>query len=178
MADIKEFSEDDFNAIVSLPYRAAIHVSYAEDEDGGQDDALEMDAMEACLKAYAKSSDNLLCAQIAGAILDARDQWRVWEQGTFNIEPLCHNGVSALARYAREDDVRHYKKMVLSIARDVAQAYGEFGDSSGAGERKGVFGLVLDRLSGNRLESHSPMNVSAAEDEAISRIRAAMDDAV
>ncbi len=168
------FSAEDTELIVSLPYRAALNVSYAEDEDGEQDDELEMRALETSIGAFAKQQEGSdLNKEIAAEILNSKDQWEKWSQGVFNIEPSCEKAVLALKVHATDAEIKSYIKMVVEISTTVAQAFGEFGQ--GAEKPKGFFNSLINNLKGMSADNEShPMNVSAAEDSAISRITQAL----
>ena len=175
MTQLSSFSDTDKLLIVSLPYRAGLYVSYADDEDGERDDELEMRAMEACLKEISKLHEgHALTQEIASNILQHKADWNAWSQGVFNIEPLCEQAVEALKTQANESEIKDYIKMVLEIATAVAQAYGEFGEEE---PETGFFGKTMGRIFGNLgsdSETNHPMNVSAAEDGAITRIANAL----
>ncbi len=173
MTSLSDFSESEVELLVSLPYRVGLHVSYADDEDGEQDDEREMAALEACLQAVVRKSDGLT-RDVAKKTLSMGDKWESWAQGVFNIEPLCEQASAAVSRVASKDEARDYVKMVLEVASAVAQAYGEFGEEE---EPKGFFEKAMSRIIsgyGASDEPNHPMNISAAEDSAISRITAAL----
>ncbi|MGH1457046.1 MAG: hypothetical protein ACRBDI_09715 [Alphaproteobacteria bacterium] len=173
MTALSDFSEQDVELIVSLPYRVGLNVSYADDEDGEQDDEREMAALEACLTAVVHKSEGLT-KEVAEKTLAMNDKWESWGQGVFNIEPLCEQASAAVLRVAGKDVAKDYVKMVLEVASAVAQAYGEFGEEE---EPKGFFGKAMTRIIsgyGSSDEPNHPMNISAAEDSAISRISAAL----
>lgn len=178
MAKLSFFTEEDIEAIISLPYRVGMHVSYAEDEDGEQDDEREMRALRACLAEIARVHEGQeLTKEIAAATLNAEDKWEAWSQGVFNIEPLCEKAVVALKTQAGQEEVKDFIKMTINVATSVAQAYGEFGDASEP--EKGFFGKVMGGIvktvsSLSADDASHPMNVSAAEDSAISNIAFAL----
>ena len=176
MTQISEFSAEDYQHIVSLPYRVGMHVSYADDEEGEKDDELEMRALQASIREMAKiHHETPLIQHIAEETLKQREQWRSWEDGVFNIEPLCRQAVIALEKYASKDDVKAYQAMIVEIATSVAQAYGEFGVEEEKAE--GFFGGLMQKIAGGIAsggEANHPMNVSAAEDTAIQNIKDAL----
>ena len=97
MAKLSFFTEEDVLSIISLPYRVGMHVSYAEDEDGEEDDEREMRALEVCIREIARVHEGEeLTKEIAAEILNARDNWASWSEGVFNIEPLCEKAITAL----------------------------------------------------------------------------------
>ncbi|PCK00502.1 MAG: hypothetical protein COA45_01600 [Zetaproteobacteria bacterium] len=178
MTQLSSFSDDDIELIVSLPYRVGMHVSFSEDEEGEQDDEREMRALESCIKEIAKLYEGSeLTKEIALEVLRSRDKWESWSQGVFNIEPQCEKAVLVLKAQASEAEVKSYIKMILEIASAVAQAYGEFGEEPAP--EKGFFGKALSRIVGefsglSSEDANHPMNVSAAEDSAISSIAVAL----
>jgi len=178
MAKLSDFSAEDVDLIVSLPYRVGMHVSFADDEDGEQDDALEMKALETCFVEISKiQGGSALTQEIASEVLSSRARWETWSEGVFNIEPLCEKAVLALKAQADEGEVKAYIKMTLDVAASVASAYGEFGEE--VAPEKGFFGKAMGNIIGGFAkmsadDANHPMNVSAAEDSAISRIAAAL----
>ena len=131
MTVLSDFPETEVELVVSLPYRVGLHVSYADDEEGEQDDELEMAALEACLKAVADKNDGLV-KEIALKSLSMKDKWPSWGNGVFNIEPLCKQASESVARVSSKEETKAYVKMVLEVASAVAQAYGEFGEEGRA----------------------------------------------
>lgn len=181
MTALSSFTPEQVEKIISLPYRVGLHISYAEDEGGERDDDLEMRALNACLREFSSQSASELNKEIAKAVLAAEDKWSSWEQGVFNIDPLCEKAVSALKAIASEAEVKAYIKMVLDIAGSVAQAYGEFGEEEAP--ETGFFGKVMGSIvkSVSSLaddDANHPMNISAAEGSAIANIAAALKSAV
>ncbi|MBI1301740.1 MAG: hypothetical protein GC137_08805 [Alphaproteobacteria bacterium] len=172
MTDISAFSEEDKDAIISLPYRVGLHVSYAEDEDGEVDDELEIGSIVAVLEHIASNYKGL-DQQIAQAALNHKEKWESWGQGVFVIEPKCEKAVLAIKKYASESEVKSYIKMVIEVATAVAEAYGEFGQ--GAEKKEGFANFIGNIFGGfSKSDANHPMNVSAAEDTAISSISAAL----
>ena len=176
MTQLSDFSSDDAELILSLPVRVGMHVSYAEDEEGEQDDEREMQALEACIREIAKvrAEDPGVVQEIADATLNSRDRWDEWSQGVFNIEPQCEKAVLAMQSVANGRETKDYVKMVVEVATAVAQAYGEFGESHE--EPEGFFGKAMAKIVGGFSEDEDshPMNVSAAEDTAIASITTAL----
>lgn len=174
MTRLSDFSDGEIDLVVSLPYRVGMHVSYADDEDGEQDDEREMAALESCLAAVVQHSEGLN-KEVAAQALSQKDKWEEWGQGVFNIEPICKQAAEVVSRVASKDEARHYAKMVLEVASAVAQAYGEFGEEQE--EPKGFFGKAMSRIVGgfgSADDAAHPMNISAAEDSAISRVSQAL----
>ncbi len=181
MTILSHYSPEEIEQIVSLPYRAGMNVSYAEDEDGERDDELEMQALENTIQAFATNHEGeALTKEIAAEIINRKDQWETWSQGVFNIEPACEKAINALKTHAGEAEIKDYIKMVLDISNSVAQSYGEFGEGAHAptGFMAKISSVVKSVVSSGSGEEAHPMNVSAAEDTAISNIAKALKSAV
>ena len=175
MAQLSDFSPEDADVIVGLPCRVGLHISFSEDEDGEGDDAREMGALESCLREVAGVQDGEdLIRAIAAEVLRIKDEKHdSWSQGVFNITPQCERAVLLLKSYASAAEVKAYIAMVLAVASAVAGAHGEFDEEEDAGG--GFFGKVLRKISGGAdSPSSDPANVSAAEDDAIAAITAAL----
>ena len=172
MTQLSDFSSEEIGSIVALPYRVGMHVSFAEDEDGEQDDELEMRALEACIREIAKNKAGLV-AEIASEVLNRKAEWEKWSDGVFNIEPVCKQALLTLEKQATRDESKEYIRMNIEIAHAVAQAYGEFGEEK---TEPGFFGKLMGNIVErmNSDESSHPMNVSAAEESAIARIKSAL----
>lgn len=179
MTQITDFQEQDAQALAALMVQAAINVSHAEDEGGEHDDKLEMRALDEALKYVAGSEKKpQIVRECAKLALDSKDKWEIWSQGVFKIEPLCIKAVTILRQFASKDEVREYDAAVLEIASAVAQAYGEFGMEEEPS--KGILGAMIGKVFGGFGASDAinhPMNVSAAEDSALSIISKALKNA-
>jgi len=191
MTILSSYTPEEVDLIISLPYRVGMNVSYSEDESGDVDDVLEMKALESVLQNVVQreaESPDSLTGEIAQAVLDSRDKWESWGQGVFNIEPLCEKAVLTLRKQASIEEAKEYIHMCLDVATSVAQAYGEFGeheyDPVPEEEQTGLIGSIVKEISKLVSGKHTvqqaghPMNVSAAEDTAITRITAAMKKAL
>ena len=177
MSQLSAFPPEDIDLIVSLPYRVGINISYAEDEEGELDDEREMQSLESCFKNISKLDDESeFIAEVASEVLKRKSDWSNWEENTFDLTPDCKKVIKILKPVLSEKELKSYKKMLLNVAVTVAQAYGEFGDAQ---EEKGFFGKVMEKVIRNFSggDSGQPMNVSAAEDSAISKIREALNSA-
>ncbi len=175
MTKLSDFSDEEIDLIVSLPYKVGVSVSYADDEEGEIDDLREMRALETSIIEASKRHSNMgLTQEVASEILSSKDKWDLWaKQGVFNIEPLCEKVVVVLKSKADDDEVLSYVEMVVELATTVAQAYGEFGQDD-QGE-KGLLGVLVSKISKifDNGTNH-PMNVSASENDVISSISAAL----
>lgn len=176
MTLLSALSPEDAELVVRLPFRAGVHISYVEDEGGENDDRLEMRALEAGIHEVAAHQNSELIRYIAQRILERKPEWDTWTEGVFDLSGECKRAASIVEHHFSEDDVDSYKKMVMSVARAVAQAYGEFGMDEA--EEPGFFSGLMKKIVGGLSrdsDADQPMNVSAAEDSALEVLKEALD---
>lgn len=182
MSELEVFSDDEVELLASVMYKVGVWVSHADDEEGEEDDILEMKALGACIRAVAKKYDGPgLVDDIAREVLARQDQWEDWADYSFNVLPDVERAVSVLKAKGTAQDVKNYKAALVETGTTVAQAYGEFGQFDEDDESGGVFGALLGKITGGFAalgadDKDHPMNVSAAEDEVLGRLKAALKD--
>ncbi|MCB1563204.1 MAG: hypothetical protein KDJ75_06480 [Alphaproteobacteria bacterium] len=181
MTQLSDFSADEIELLVSLPYRVGVWVSHADDVEGEADDEHEMEALESCIRAVAKKYDGPgLVDDIARETLRRRDSWADWTDRAFNILPEAPRALSLLQSRAGRADAKNYKAALLEIAATVARAYGEFGAfDEWENEGSGLFSALAGKIAGafsslSQDDKNHPMNISPAENSAISRLAAAL----
>lgn len=177
MSELSVFSPEEIDLLARVLFKVGAWVSYADDEDGEEDDALEMKALSACIRAVAKKYDGPgLVDDIARETLKRQADWEAWADESFHVLSECRQALDLLKARAAERDVKNYKAALMEVGTTVARAYGEFGEC-GDDDEGGVFGALLGKitsgfsgLSGE--DKNHPMNVSAAEDSALEELRA------
>jgi len=184
MADLSVFTDEELELLISLPYRAGVFVSYADDAPGDKDDAREMMALKSCLKEVAEQLYGPgLVDDVLRETLRHEDRWERWaEEGAFNVISAAKQAIALLQAKASPEDVQNYRAAVLDISRAVAQAYGEFVEYEELPEEdEGFFAKLAEKIVsglsvGSALETGGdPGNVSASEDSAIQKLDAAME---
>lgn len=173
MTSLSDFTKDEAELIAALPYKVGMWVSHSEDHDGERDDTHENKALTACLRHYAKMGDGKpFFAQVMKETLRCEDRWPEWADQSFALLEDIRKAVVILRARASVDEIKLFKRSLMEIGTAVAQASGEFSED---GKGEGFFGKILSRFSG--LADHDaghPMNVSAAEDSALERLRAVL----
>lgn len=179
MTHISEFSAEEVECLISLPYKVGLYISYADDEHDEDDDDKEKDALEASIKAVAGLYEEKPFIQsVAEQTLALKSEWPRWATGAFQVEAEAQKAVSLLSSKASKDELKAYRTMLVEIATTVAQAHGEF-NSFDAEEQKSGFGALVGKIvsgfSGiDKDDDNHPMNVSAAEDSAIETLKQAL----
>ncbi len=175
MATLENFSPEDKELLVSLPYKVGIYISYAEDAEGETDDQREMKALRHCIAGIAKlHEDDALIQEIMKQCLGSKDNWDRWADESFHAPAAASQTIAALKTKAPENTVKKYRAAILEVAGTVARAYGEFGEFD-EDEAEGFFGKIIGSFAGLAHDDKGhPMNVSAAEDSAMSKLAAAL----
>ena len=175
MTALSAFSKDEIGLVVSLPYKVGMWISYADDQDGEGDDAREQKTLAACLRQFARlSADKPFLSEIMQECLRREDEWAGWADESFSVLEDIKKAVPVLRQKATVDEIKALKRALMEIGTAVAQAFGEFGAFDEA-EREGFFSKVIGRLSGLAdSDAGHPMNVSAAEDSALEKLRAVL----
>ncbi len=180
MTLLSSFSLSEAELLVSLPYKVGVWVSHADDEEGERDDALEMKALETCIKAIAKlHEDQPFIKDVSRETLRQKDLWPEWTDQSFNALRDGEQAMALLAGKASQDDRKNYKAVILEIATTVAQAFGEFGSFDDGDDEGSLFGGIVGKIVGgfsslSQSDAGHPMNISPAEDSAISRLAQAL----
>lgn len=179
MTTLDDFSASELELLVSLPYKVGVYVSHADDEDGQLDDEREMDALQSCLKAIASLNEGKpFTAEVMRQTLAMRTDWPRWAGQSFNVPTEAAQAKALLTGHANEMETKNYCRALMEVATTVAQAYGEFGEYEDD-EKGGLFGSIVGKITDTLSamssdDANHPMNVSAAEDNAISALRDAL----
>ncbi len=170
MTALSDFSRDEAELFASLPYKVGIWMSYTDDQDGDADDEREAKTLTSGLRQFAKANkDKPLVSQILEESLRRRDRWEQWADQSFNVTLDIQKAVTLLrGKKISPDDLKAFKRVLMEIGTAVAQAANEYGAFDEA-ESEGFFGKIIGKFSGD--ESGHPMNVSAAEDSALEKLR-------
>lgn len=177
MTDLSVFSKTEIELLVSLPYKAGAWIAAAEDEEGDHDDEREAKALHGCIKAIAGlHADKPLLKAIAAQTLMLRSEWPRWTDQCFNVPEDAAAAMSLLKSKAGAADLKNYRGMIMEISTAVAQAHGEFGDWDDDGA--GFFARIAETFKSlSPDDKNHPMNVSAAEETALSELAAVLKNA-
>ena len=179
MTHLSEFSGEEAELLMALPYKVGMFVSHADDEDGEADDDKEMQALEESIKAVANLYEpESFIRSIIDQTLALKSEWPRWGAQSFHATSDAEKAVSLLNGKASEDDIKQFKTILVEIATTVAQAHGEF-NSFDEDEQKSGFGALVGKIvSGfadlSKEDDNHPMNVSVAEESAIEDLKQAL----
>lgn len=180
MSFLSQLSAAEYELVVSLPYRAGVYVSYADDVDGEGDDAREAGALEAALRAVSDMQKNSgIACEIFIETIRMKSEWSRWQGKAFIIEDDARAAVALVKGRAGIDAARAYGAAIMEVAAAVARAYGEFGQfdeiEKNPGLLKGLVARVASGFSGLTQDDRDhPMNISASEQGALSTLAEAL----
>lgn len=177
MSSFSDMKPEDRGLLIGLLYRVGIWMSHAEDESGEGDDVRELKALEYIIRSIARAhDDSSIIDEIAQETLKRKEKWSVWTKHSFDILGDCQKAVAVLKSNAAPKDLRDYRKALVHVAEAVAAAHGEFGmDIPHEESRLAAFlTKVVDRIKGEQAEADF-MNISPAEEDALERLKVALD---
>ena len=171
-ADLADFSPEDAELVVSLPYRVGVWISHLEDESGETDDKREEAALvrtiEAVRKKFVKS---VFIRSVAAQTLKHQGRWPQWADRAQTVPADCRKVITFLEPQIGKEETKYYRQFLVHIAGVVAEAYGEFGLEDGE-KGDSFLGELIEkaalRITGG--DFGLPTNVAAVEREAIEEL--------
>jgi hypothetical protein len=180
MTQLSALQPADAALLISLVYKVGIWVSHADDVDGERDDEREIQALESGIRAIAKLHENKpFTSEIAREALKRKSDWAKWTDESMSAPNDARRAVKLLQSAVSEAESKDYRAFLMEIAGAVARAHGEFGafDDEPEGGIAGLMGKIASGFKGMASDDKNhPMNVSAAEDSALSTLAAALKD--
>lgn len=169
---LSDISREDRDLIVSLPYRVGVWMSHAEDEGGEVDDRREMKTLERILTDIAKAEKvPVFVRELLDETISRRDRWPGWKESSFDVLPDCVRAVKILTANAGKADGNNFRRALKKIAASVAGAHGEFGFEE---PRASLLRRLCGGLCSRKERAADFMNISAAEQDAMRRLVAAL----
>ena len=178
MSELSVFTEEEVELLSSVLYKVGVWVSHADDVDGEEDDEKEMKALVVCIRAVAKKYDGPgLVDDIAREVFVRKERFEDWADDAYNVLPEVKNALAVMRRVGSKQDLKNYKMALYEVSVTVARAFGEFGEFDDEEPEGGVFGALIGKITSGFSslsvdDKDHPMNISAAEDEVISQLKA------
>jgi len=181
MSQLSNLPEDEALKIISLPYKAGMWISHADDVDGEADDINEMKALERGIPQLAKMHEgSALVQQVANDILAMKDHWAKWEDECFFVTKQAPDIIGVIKTQFGLAEAKQYRAFTMELGKMVAQAASEldaFDDEQP--KEDGFFGSMIGKIVGGMSgvsQDHKdhPANISPAEGSALSELSAAL----
>lgn len=179
MTHLSEFSGQESELLMSLPYKVGMYISYADDEDGEHDDVAEQKALKHCLKAIIPLYDEKPFVQdILKKSMSFQSEWERWGTQAFHAPREAEKAITLLRSKASLNELKSFRAALMEIATTVAQAHGEFSSFDEEEQESGfsaLVGKIVGGFSGlSKDDDNHPMNISASEDSAIQTLKEAL----
>ncbi len=176
---LEVLTEDEKALIVSLPYRAGLWVSLADEKGKGAAWACEMKTIE---KVIARLSEGMFASAFVHEVLAEtharRAQWPSWALQVGTVPEEARQAVNILIDKALPPDAEAYVQTIMSIGYETAYAFREYDRSASIPIRIWVWlRLLWEKFirTGNKdYRVESVTNISLAEDQAIALLAEAL----
>lgn len=178
MPYFSDFQWEELSLILSIPYRAGVYLSHADDVPGcDRDDTKEQLVLEKTLKKLRSKVDNkTLAAGVLDDILNHKDHWPAWGASADSVLSDVPRAVRLIHDRLPDSELTLYRKCVFSVAKAVAMAANEqdgmqdsFSDIPGGG----LLRKFRDWMETRNVEN-MPENISKAEKVALQKLQSAL----
>jgi hypothetical protein len=180
MAFLEKFTDEHQDLLVSLPYRAGLWVSCADDEGGNEAHEAEKEALaEIIKKKSAGMFESAFIHEVMAETYTRKDDWRVWGSQIESTEEDCKKAMKIMANTLSKRDLDAYKANIMFIATEVAVAFREFGAKEAIPVKLWtMFKINIDKIlgafTGKKFESESLLNISYEEDLVLAKLSEAL----
>ena len=182
MGVLSQLAEDKALAIISLPYKAGLWVSHADDIEGEADDANEMRAIERGVPALAElHNTSPLVQEVASEIIRLKGEWNQWEEECFYIVKQAPAIMQDIQAEFGTGEAKHYRSFVMELGKMVAQAHSELSafDAIEEDKKEGFLSNMVGKFVGGisamkEDDAGHPANISPSEKSALSQLSSAL----
>lgn len=126
MTYLGQFTEDQRDLLVSLPYRTGLWVSESDDAGGLEADVAEREALESIITGFSEDfCKSEFVEELMKEMVARRDRWNDWRRDVDSVPRECRRAIEILAERMDGRDVSSFKRNLMDIATTVALAYRE-----------------------------------------------------
>jgi hypothetical protein len=175
MSELERFLPADQDLLISLFYRIGQWMSQVDDTDGGEDsEQIEEAQMFKILNKLSQSKNvGLLCSEIAAEALRQKGSWARWSKQIDTVINDVSRAKALIKAQANQQEFVAFGKSLVTIATAVARAYREAEDVET--EEKGFLSWLSEKkdhvvLALTDAEGHKDLNISPAEDSALTEL--------
>ena len=178
MAFLEQFSEQERDLIVSIPYRAGVWVSSVDDTGGAAADAEELEKLEEIIAEKARGMfESAFVHEVIAETFSRKGDWKRWAEQLDSLLADSTHAVELVSGKLSERDVDAYRANILNIGVSVAKAFREFDVDAPffvkIGSNLRLLGEALMRVikRDKSYDTASELNISLAEDIALTKLR-------
>ncbi len=181
MAFLEQFSEQERDLIVSIPYRAGVWVSSVDDTGGAAADAEELEKLEEIIAEKARGMfESAFVHEVIAETFSRKGDWKRWAEQLDSLLADSTHAVELVSGKLSERDVDAYRANILNIGVSVAKAFREFDVDAPffvkIGSNLRLLGEALMRVikRDKSYDTASELNISLAEDIALTKLSNAL----
>ncbi len=175
MAFLELFSDTEKDMLVSLPYRAGLWVSLADQSGGEKASLKERAALEDIITRKASGMfESAFVHEVMAEAFARKDQWDLWAQNTQTVPDDSRKAVALISEKLTEKDVDAYRYNIMTIGVEIAKTFREFDAGASIIARLyGLFNLYVEAIvriikRDPSIQTESALNISYEEDQALS----------
>ncbi len=181
MAFLEQFSKDQRDLIVSIPYRAGLYVSSVDNTGGAKAGHDELDALESIIAEKGRGMfESAFVHEVMAETCTRQTDWKKWAETVDTVLEDCTKSVGIIQGKLADKDLDAYRMNVMAIGLAVAKAFREV-DANSSFMDKMAMELRLWRDGALRIlrrekywDPASVLNVSASEDAALDKLSKAL----
>lgn len=185
---LEKFSDVERDLLASLPWRAGLWVSRAEQGGGTEADEAERKALENIIVAHAGGLvGSSFVHEVIAETLKCRTAWASWGNTNKAVPDDCRRAIAAIVTKLGESEAESFRVAVMDIGLAVARAFSETNDkgrvSIGSAPKLDFVMWMIDgaekifcKLLGLKKmdDVGTILNVSSAEGKALAILSAAL----
>lgn len=125
-AMFSDFTHDERELIIRLPYRVGMWMSQVDSSGGEAANTAEREALETIVMSYAEDFlKSEFVQRVMEQTLARRNEWTAWTSHLSQVPDECRRAVAMLGPYLSSRDVNAFKHNLFDIATAVAVAFRE-----------------------------------------------------
>ncbi len=183
MAFLEQFSDEERELLISLPYRAGLWVSSVDDTGGAKADYEELDELESIVVEKASGMfESAFVHEVMAETCTRQQDWKKWAEGLDAVPNDCKKAIAIISGKLAEKDIDAFRANVMSISLSVAKAFREFDDGASMPVKlftqiRLFLEAVMRFLKRDKsYDTESVLNISYEEDVALSMLSKALHD--
>lgn len=180
MTSLKEFSREDQDFLISLPYRVGLWISSSDNTGGVVSDGHELEALEKSIAGivHGMFESAFVHDVMAESFLRKQDRQN-WAVDIARVPEDCQRAITLLQGKMSGRDVDTFRRILMQIGVEVARAFREYDRNEPLIHRlTRVIGIGVNRffgaLQGERYVSEHLLNISYEEDIALNKLAKAL----
>lgn len=181
MAFLEQFSEEERELIVSLPYRAGLWVSSVDDTGGPKADFAELHELESIISEKARGMfESAFVHEVMAETCTRQADWKQWAEGADSLLDDCAKATKLIGDKLVEKDLDAYRMNIMAIGLSVAKAFRELDEGASIFVKLHtqiqLFIEAIIRIikRDKSFDTESALNISFEEDEALSKLSKAL----